>query len=119
MLSNLFRRNHEKTISDKLQQYQPHRAQKYVAATVLLLTWKETDLKLEDEWNSLEKMFQLTFNYKVQRFPIPSMRSQLQLGNAVNEFLIENGLSDHLIIVYYGGHGGPAKDGSTDCEWWA
>ena len=117
-MRNLFRRHHE-TISKELERYQPHRAQKYVATAVLILTWKDTDLKLEDEWNSLREMFQLTFNYQVKSYSIPSARPQIQLGIAVNSFLMEHGKPDHLIIVYYGGHGGPTKDGSTECEWWA
>lgn len=116
MALDIFRRHHE-TISKGLERYQPHRAQKYIAAAVLLLTWKDTDLKLGDEWDSLEDMFQHTFNYQVQRYSIPSARSQIQLGMAVNAFLMEHGKPDHLIIVYYGGHGGPTKDGSTECEW--
>jgi hypothetical protein len=118
MSRDLFRR-HRETISKELERYRPHRAQKYVAAAVLLLTWKDTDLELGDEWDSLGKMFQLTFNYQVQRYSIPSVKSQLQLGIAVNVFLMEHGKPDHLVIVYYGGHGGATKDGSTECEWWA
>lgn len=118
MHRGLFRRHHEK-ISNELEKYQPHRAQKYVATTVLLLTWKETDLDLKEEWDSLEEMFRLTFNYQVQKYSIPSSRPQIQLGIAVNNFLMNHGKADHLIIIYYGGHGGRPKDGSTECEWWA
>jgi len=118
MPRDIFRR-HLETLSNALDRYRPHRAQKYEAVAVLLLSWKDTDLKLGDEWDSLERMFRLTFNYQVQRYSIPSLKSQIQLGLAVNNFLMAHGKPDHLIIVYYGGHGGPTKDGSTECEWWA
>lgn len=118
-MSRDFFRRHHRTIEKKLESYQPHRGQRYAAAAVLLLTWKDTDLDLGDEWDSLEKMFQTTFNYHVQRYSIPTAGSQFQLGIAVNTFLMQYGKPDHLIIVYYGGHGGPTKDGSTECEWWA
>ncbi|KAL9092581.1 MAG: hypothetical protein Q9165_004385 [Trypethelium subeluteriae] len=104
-------------LSDELEQYQLRRAQRYTFVTVLILYWKDTDLKLWDELKELEDLFRNTFNYNVERYEIPSQRSQDQLEHIIDLFLIRYGTPDNLVIIYYGGHGGPTKNGSTECEW--
>ena len=108
--------SHDK-IADELERYQIRRIQRYTSVAVLLLYWKETDLKIHDELQALEDLLQDTFNYRVERCAIPSEKPQYLLGHALNTFLEKYGTSDNLVIVYYGGHGGPTKDGSTECEW--
>jgi hypothetical protein len=104
-------------IADELERYQTRRIQRYTCVVALLLYWKETDLKIDGELQALEDLLQDTFNYNVERYAIPSEKSQRMLCSAVNKFLDQYGTSDNLVIVYYGGHGGPTKDGSTECEW--
>jgi hypothetical protein len=104
-------------IADELERYQIRRIQRYTCVAVLLLYWKETDLKIHDEIQALEDLLQDTFNYSVERYAIPSEKPQRMLCSALNTFLDLYGTSDNLVIVYYGGHGGPTEDGSTECEW--
>ena len=116
-MDNVVPQDHRTSIETALKEYQTHREQRYAAVTVLILSWKDTDLKLDEEFQALESLFQKTFNYHVKRYEIPSERPQYQLGHHINNFLPLHGVPGNLVIVYYGGHGGPPKNGSTECEW--
>lgn len=110
--------NPEEYITGALEQFQPQREQRYAAVTVLLLSWKDNDLRLlDEELQELEDLFRNSFQYLVTRYQIPSKSPQYQLGKHMSDFLIDHGTEGNLIIVYYGGHGSPPKNGSTDCEW--
>ncbi|KAF2735737.1 hypothetical protein EJ04DRAFT_511528 [Polyplosphaeria fusca] len=103
--------------ANQLASYQGHRNQRYASVNVLLLSWSANDLPICEERDALEEMFRQIFIYGTERYEIPSKRSEELLGKALEQFLKRHGAPDSLVIVHYGGHGGPPKDGSTECEW--
>ena len=103
-------------LSSELSRFRPRRTQRYAAINVLLLTWKDTDLEIADEINRLERIFREHFNYFVWHYHIPSRDPQTQLALRVVQFINNfGGKDENLILLYYSGHGGPAK--GTECIW--
>ena len=109
--------HYEETISSKLSHYQPRRIQRYASANVLLLTWKDDDIGVEGEVNQLGDMFKTTFNYSIWPFKIPSERPGFKLADFILKAVSSFGGEDGLLIVYYGGHGGPAVQNKSPCTW--
>ncbi|TVY21098.1 hypothetical protein LARI1_G001967 [Lachnellula arida] len=109
--------DHEAKISTKLAEYRPRRIQRYSAVNVLLLSWKDSDLDCADEVNALGRMFEEHFNYSVWPYLLPSEDSQSKLALLVAQFLSRFGGPDKLILVYYGGHGGPPVSTKSPCTW--
>jgi len=108
---------HESKISTELAEYRPRRLQRYLAVNVLLLSWKDSDLDCAEEVNALGRMFENHFNYSVWPYLIPSEESQSKLTILVAQFLSQFGGPDKLILVYYGGHGGPPVSTKSPCTW--
>jgi hypothetical protein len=103
-------------LSSEISLFRPRRTQRYAAVNVLMLTWKDNDLEIEDEVIRLERIFREHFNYFVWHYHIPSRDPQTQLALRVVQFINNFGGNDgNLILVYYSGHGGPAK--GTECIW--
>jgi hypothetical protein len=109
--------DYQTEITTKLVEYRPRRTQRYLAVNVLLLSWKESDLDCADEVRELGQMFEDRFNYTVWPYLLPSKDSQSKLAVLVAQFLSEFGGSDKLILVYYGGHGGPPVSTKSPCTW--
>lgn len=109
--------DYEGTISNKLSNYQPRRIQRYASVNVLLLTWKDDDIGVEGEVKQLGEMFKTTFNYSIWPFKIPSESSGAELGYFILKAVRQFGGEDGLLIVYYGGHGGPAVQTKSPCTW--
>lgn len=108
---------HHSEITDALTAFRPRRIQRYASVNVLLLYWIESDLKRDGELDQLQQMFGHVFNYSVHRFPIPSERPQARLNSYIARFLEAHAEKDDLVILYYGGHGGPTRDSRIPCEW--
>jgi hypothetical protein len=104
-------------ISIKLAEYRPRRTQRYLAVNVLLLSWKDSDLDCAEEVNELGRMFEERFNYSVWPYLVPSEESQSKLTVLIAQFLSQFGGPDKLILVYYGGHGGPPVSTKSPCTW--
>ncbi|KAK0659743.1 hypothetical protein QBC41DRAFT_331334 [Cercophora samala] len=104
-------------IAKGLEQYRPRRTQRYAAINVLLLSWKDDDIGCADEIAELEHMFRDSFNYAVWPYRIPSQDPETNLNLTVAQFVSSFGREDGLIIVYYGGHGGPKVDTKSPCTW--
>lgn len=76
----------------------------YTDVTVLLLRWEE-DTAVEDDLLALEKVFRERYDYNTTKWQIPTVPNpSLKLGVQMTSFL-ENKRPDHLLIVYYAGHG--------------
>lgn len=98
-----------------LIQRQTERRQ-YTDVSVLMLGWEGVDSSGEDHLNAIEKLFQTTYHFRTQRWQIPSCPNpSIKLGVQIAEFL-ENPRSDHLLIIYYAGHGYVGSDGQL---YWA
>lgn len=97
-----------------LIQRQTERPQ-YTDVSVLMLRW-EGDESPEEDLNALEKIFQTTYHFRTQRWQIPSCPNpSIKLGVQIASFL-ENPRPDHLLIIYYTGHGYVGSDGQL---YWA
>lgn len=110
-------KTHERELSKELQSYRPRRLQRYSAVNVLLLSWVEGDAHFSKERDHLSRMFQRRFNYAVRPFAITSVDSQRLLNLHVAQFIEHFGRPEKLIVVYYGGHGGPSTATGSECTW--
>ncbi|KUI60601.1 Zinc finger and BTB domain-containing protein 11 [Cytospora mali] len=82
----------------------------YTSASVLLLRW-EDDTSVEHELVALEKVFRDKYNYHTDKWAIPTVPNpSIKLGVQMASFM-DHARSDHLLIIYYAGHGylGPDK----------
>ncbi|PKS07490.1 hypothetical protein jhhlp_006094 [Lomentospora prolificans] len=76
----------------------------YASVSVLLLRWEE-DTTVESDLDSLEKVFRDQYHYRTERWNIPTVANpSIKLGVQMASFL-ESARSDHLLIIYYAGHG--------------
>ena len=87
----------------------------YASVSVLLLRWEE-DASVEPELLSLEAVLRDQYNYRTERWNIPTVANpSIKLGVQMASFL-ENASPDHLLIIYYAGHGYVGVD---DQLYWA
>lgn len=92
-----------------------HIRNEYKSVSVLALYWQEADHPgFQREARSLGALFSNDFHYDVDYFPIPSENSHIELDTRINLLLKQRGHSDHLLVIYYGGHGDPNKDEGED-----
>lgn len=110
--------NHVGKISKKLADYRLIRHQRYAAVAVLMISWKDDDTNSAAEIEQLKTIFQDSFNYTVYSYQIPSAKPQQSLNEQIATFLNYFGGSDNLLVIYYGGHGGPrTKKSKSPCTW--
>ena len=87
----------------------------YTSVSVLLLRWEE-DTSVEPELLALEGVFRDQYNYRTDRWNIPTVANpSIKLGVQMASFL-ENAKPGHLLIIYYAGHGYVGLD---DQLYWA
>ena len=82
---------------------------RYNTVHVLLVSWEEDDLKVIDEVEELEKVFDRTYGFCTERYQIPSDNSQLQATRRWIDFLDHAKSKKDLLIIYYAGHGGEER----------
>lgn len=81
----------------------------YTSVSVLLLRWEE-DTSVEAELIALEGVLHDQYNYRTERWNIPTVANpSIKLGVQMASFL-ENARPDHLLIIYYAGHGYAGAD---------
>jgi hypothetical protein len=84
--------------------YRQTRKSPYTAVSVLLLRWEE-DTAVEHGIAGLESVFRGNYHYQTERWNIPSAPNpSIKLSAKMAAFL-EQARLDHLLIVYYAGHG--------------
>ncbi|PHH62095.1 hypothetical protein CDD81_7588 [Ophiocordyceps australis] len=87
----------------------------YSDVSVLLLNW-EQDRSVDDDVDALEQVLQKKYRFKTQRWQIPTVPNpSIKLGVQMASFL-ENARPNHLLIIYYAGHGYVGPDGQL---YWA
>ena len=89
----------------------------YKKVSVLTLSWdnEHDDLKVQEEVQSLCKVFQERFNFHVTSKSIQCpLRKDVQVyvNHVVSEWVNENDDPENLLIVYYAGHGKPEGSNS-------
>ena len=93
------------------EQLVPHRS-----VSVLMLRWEE-DLGVEADMLLLEKVFRDRYNYSTEKWVIPTVPNpSIKLSYQMASFL-ENAGPDHLLIVYYAGHGFVGQDNHLYWAW--
>lgn len=100
-----------------VERYQPRRTQRYLDVNVLLLYWKDSDLPSAKDAGQLTELFQRIFNYRVHHYEIPSEDSGRSLNYHLAGFLNCYGGADNLILIHYGGHGGPLSSEPSAFLW--
>ncbi|OTB04023.1 hypothetical protein M426DRAFT_73614 [Hypoxylon sp. CI-4A] len=76
----------------------------YTKTSVLILRWEE-DNAVEHDLAALDQVLRERYNYRTERFDIPSVsNSSIKLGVRISSFL-ENAAPDQLLIIYYAGYG--------------
>lgn len=87
----------------------------YSDVSVLLLNWEEDD-SAEEDVVALEQVFKKQYNFGTDRWKIPTVPNpSIKLGVQMASFL-ENARANHLLIIYYTGHGYSSPDGQL---YWA
>ena len=87
----------------------------YTDVSVLMLRWEGDDSQ-ESDLNALDQLFQTSYGFRTQRWQIPSCPNPVtKLGGQIDS-LLENPRPDHLLIIYYAGHGYIGTDGQL---YWA
>ncbi|KAK4444869.1 zinc finger Y-chromosomal protein 1 [Podospora aff. communis PSN243] len=84
--------------------YQQTLKSSHTTVSVLMLRWEE-DESVEPDLLALEKVFMERYNYQTDKWTIPSVPNpSIKLGVQIASFL-DNARPDHLLIIYYAGHG--------------
>lgn len=78
---------------------------RYAAVHVLLLSWEDDDLNVDEEAKGLQNVLEEFYGFSTERWKIPSNRSNIQLQSKLVDFQETHDKEDNLLIVYYGGHG--------------
>ncbi|KAL4723781.1 hypothetical protein ACLX1H_009425 [Fusarium chlamydosporum] len=82
----------------------------YTDVSVLLLRWEE-DESVDEDLNALEQVLQKQYKYRTEKWHIPTVPNpSIKLGVQMASFL-EHARANHLLIIYYAGHGYVSSDG--------
>lgn len=88
----------------------------YADVSVLLLNWQD-DPSGHDDLAALEQILQKHYNFDTQRWQIPTVPNpSVKLGIRLTSFL-EDARPNHLLIIYYTGHGFMSSDGQLYWAW--
>lgn len=88
----------------------------YTDVSVLLLRWEE-DESVNEDLLALEQVLQKQYNYHTERWQIPTVANpSIKLGVQMAAFL-DQARSNHLLIIYYAGHGYVGSDGHLYWAW--
>lgn len=84
--------------------YRQTRKSPYNAVSVLMLRWEE-DVSVDQDLIALETLFRERYHYHTDKWHIPTVPNpSIKLGVQMAPFL-ERARPDHLLIIYYAGHG--------------
>jgi hypothetical protein len=90
---------------------------KHTDVSVLMLRWEE-DTSVEPDLLALEQVFREAYDYHTDRWAIPTVPNpSIKLGVQMASFL-DNARPDHLLIIYYAGHGYVGPDNQLYWAWW-
>lgn len=88
---------------------------RYRNVFVLLLSWEADELGVISEVEELEDVFSQTYRFQTEQWQIPNISSHNELAFRLMEFLKNYANREHLLMVYYGGHGSMNDD--RQCIW--
>jgi hypothetical protein len=88
----------------------------YTSVSVLLLRWEE-DVSSEHDLAALDQVLRERYNYNTDRWNIPTVPNpSIKLGVHMASFL-EHAGTNHLLIIYYAGHGYVGSDKQLYWAW--
>ncbi len=90
----------------------------YEEVHVLLLSWEEDNLGVEQEIRRLGKVLSNLYRFDVEQYKIPRKTPGKATISRVSTFL-ENDSNRNLLIVYYGGHARLSHQSSDPPIWTA
>lgn len=88
---------------------------RYRKVYVLLLSWEADELGVISEVQELDHVFSQIYRYQAEQWQIPSTNSHNMLAFRLMEFLRSYASNEHLLLIYYGGHGSMNDD--RQCVW--
>ena len=101
---------------------------RYERVRVLLLGWEQDARYSQRVRDQLRNMGRLTselnivfkdiYNYEVEEWSIPMQESQSELNDKLSQFRKSYNKPMHLLILYYGGHGGVDAGGDLLWKWY-
>ncbi|KAL8958408.1 MAG: hypothetical protein Q9193_004529 [Seirophora villosa] len=91
------------------------RRSRYRNVYALLLSWEDDQLGVISEVQELDDVLSQTYHYQVEQWRIPNTNSHNSLAFRLMEFLRSYASSEHLLLIYYGGHGSMNDD--RQCIW--
>jgi hypothetical protein len=103
----------------EFEDWQAHNT--YKAVQVLALYWEDADHPgFKEEAYQLGAVLSNDFQYDVLYYAIPTEQSHVELDTRINLLLKYHGHLDHLLIIYYSGHGDPNNEvGDEKLAVWA
>ncbi|KAL9014738.1 MAG: hypothetical protein Q9173_000617 [Seirophora scorigena] len=91
------------------------RKSRYRYAYALLLSWEDDELGVKSEVEELDDVFSQTYYFHTEQWRIPSANSHNALAFRLMDFLKDYATPEHLLVIYYGGHGSMNDD--RQCIW--
>lgn len=83
---------------------------------MLLLRWEE-DKSVEKDLVELEAVLRDCYNYQTDKWTIPSVHNpSIKLSVQMASYM-ENARPDHLLVIYYAGHGYVGMDNHLYWAW--
>ncbi|KAK4198018.1 hypothetical protein QBC40DRAFT_96539 [Triangularia verruculosa] len=76
----------------------------YSAVKVLLISWENDDLDVDDEIRPLTSVLSHLYHYDVEVWKIPTTKPSIRLSTKVTSLLEGHGNEGNLVIIYYAGH---------------
>ena len=96
---------------------QHHQSPTYVDADVMIIYWAEDYDEVKASIKLLGSVFQHSFYYATEVFPIPSTDSEQALYAAVDDFFGKNSTPEKLAILYYAGRSVPSEPSGGAPMW--
>lgn len=81
---------------------------RYTSVSVLMIMWEDEDpyLPVSIEIAKLHDIFQRLYGFKTEVWRIPGQKSHAKVNRKILDLAdVEGNPSEHLLIVYYAGHG--------------
>ncbi len=96
--------------------YRQTQKSQYTSVSVLMLRWDE-DTSVEKDLDLLDNVLTQDYNYHTERWQIPTVPNpSIKLGVQMASFL-DHARPDHLLIIYYAGHGYVGPDNQLYWAW--
>ncbi|KAK4176795.1 hypothetical protein QBC36DRAFT_300835 [Triangularia setosa] len=90
---------------------------RYRKVKVLLMSWEQDDLGVDDEVKPLASVFRGLYHYDTEIWKIPTRRATVEFSKKVTNLVDTYGQEGNLLIFYYGGHARPNEQAGGSPVW--